>query len=207
MTEPPPLPLQVSVPAPDPALQPTFDPDSNGHRYRFLEAAGGWVVRPFVEAHGVDHDDGVEGFSCEKGSMLRRKGQYLGGIPANAMFQLQKVRARPSLLSPMRQPFPVSLSLLCWLAIASRAKVSSSGSLAAPDWHLSATLKRLPVQDKNTFSFNGEAEASYFLNRNIVSTGALEVQTVRSLCPRLAQAGVEQIPWELPWYEVNPVGR
>mmetsp|Transcript_21143 Transcript_21143/g.58671 ORF Transcript_21143/g.58671 Transcript_21143/m.58671 type:complete len:366 (-) Transcript_21143:146-1243(-) len=113
---------QVSVPAPDPALQPTFDSDNNGHRYRFLESAGGWIVRPFVEAHGVDHDDGVEGFSCEKGAMLRPRGQYLGGIPANAMFQLQK--------------------------------------------------------DKNLFSFNGEAEASYYLNKNVISTGTIEVQTI-----------------------------
>lgn len=113
---------QVAVPAPDPALQPTFDSDSNGHRYRFLEAAGGWIVRPFVEAHGVDHDDGVEGFSCEKGSMLRPRDQYLGGVPVNVMAQLQK--------------------------------------------------------DKNNFSVNGEAEASVYHRRSIISTGAVEVQTI-----------------------------
>eukprot|EP00873_Tetraselmis_striata_P028343 jgi/Tetstr1/448607/TSEL_035856.t1 len=113
---------QVAVPAPDPALQPTFDSDSNGHYYRFLEAAGGWVVRPFVEAHGVDHDDGVEGFSCEKGTMLRPRDQYLGGVPTNVMAQLQK--------------------------------------------------------DKNNFSVNGEAEASVYHRRNIISTAAAEVQTI-----------------------------
>ena len=30
---------QVSIPAPDPALPPSFDSDSSGHHYRFLESA------------------------------------------------------------------------------------------------------------------------------------------------------------------------
>lgn len=36
---------QVAIPAPDPPLPPTFDADTNGHRYRFLEAPGGWLAR------------------------------------------------------------------------------------------------------------------------------------------------------------------
>ena len=36
---------QVAVPAPDPALPPSFDPEGNTHRYRFLESNGGWIAR------------------------------------------------------------------------------------------------------------------------------------------------------------------
>lgn len=36
---------QVAIPAPDPPLPPTFDADTNSHRYRFLEAPGGWLAR------------------------------------------------------------------------------------------------------------------------------------------------------------------
>ena len=38
-------PPQVAVPAPDPALPPSFDPEGNPHRYRFLESNGGWIAR------------------------------------------------------------------------------------------------------------------------------------------------------------------
>lgn len=36
---------QVAIPAPDPPLPPSFDADVNTHRYRFLEAPGGWLAR------------------------------------------------------------------------------------------------------------------------------------------------------------------
>jgi len=45
-------PKQVAVPAPDPALPPSFDGDNPSHRYRFLEPQSQWMVRPIVEAHG-----------------------------------------------------------------------------------------------------------------------------------------------------------
>lgn len=41
---------QVAVPAPDPALPPSFDVEGNSHRYRFLESNGGWVAR-YVPSH------------------------------------------------------------------------------------------------------------------------------------------------------------
>lgn len=37
--------VQVAIPAPDPPLPPNFDADTNTHRYRFLEAPGGWLAR------------------------------------------------------------------------------------------------------------------------------------------------------------------
>lgn len=36
---------QVAIPAPEPALPPSFDGDTSSFRYRFLESAGGWIVR------------------------------------------------------------------------------------------------------------------------------------------------------------------
>ncbi|EIE27818.1 hypothetical protein COCSUDRAFT_26914 [Coccomyxa subellipsoidea C-169] len=81
---------QVSIPAPDPPLPPTFDADVSTHRYRFLEQPGGWLARPFVEPTGLDHDDGIDGLSTERSIVLRRKGQHVGGIPLFAMAQMQK---------------------------------------------------------------------------------------------------------------------
>ncbi len=37
---------QVSIPAPDPALPPSFDSDSSAHHFRFLESAN--QARPFT---------------------------------------------------------------------------------------------------------------------------------------------------------------
>ena len=37
-----------------------------GHRYRSLEAQGGWIVRPQIENHCADTSDGVEGLIISK---------------------------------------------------------------------------------------------------------------------------------------------
>lgn len=75
---------QVSIPAPDPALPPSFDSDNPSHRFRFLESANQWMVRPIVEAHGWDHESGIEGFSVDKAFLLRN------AIPANINGQVTK---------------------------------------------------------------------------------------------------------------------
>jgi len=54
----------------------------------FLEMAK--MCRPFVEPTGLDHDDGIDGLSTERSVVLRRKGQYIGGIPLLAVAQMQK---------------------------------------------------------------------------------------------------------------------
>ena len=77
-------PKQVAVPAPDPALPPSFDGDNPSHRYRFLEPQSQWMVRPIVEAHGWDHESGIEGFSVDKGFVLRNS------IPGQMSGQLTK---------------------------------------------------------------------------------------------------------------------
>ncbi len=99
--------VQVSIPAPDPALPPSFDSDNSGHHYRFLESANQaraacactacafralssdasphaaqWMVRPIVDAHGWDHESGIEGFSVDKAFIVKKT------IPANVSGQV-----------------------------------------------------------------------------------------------------------------------
>jgi hypothetical protein len=73
---------QVSIPAPDPALPPSFDSETPVHHFRFLESASQWVVRPIVESHGWDHEAGIESFSLEKAFVVRKN------IPANISGQV-----------------------------------------------------------------------------------------------------------------------
>jgi len=80
-----PPPKQVAIPAPDPALPPSFDSENPSHRFRFLESANQWMVRPIVEAHGWDHESGIEGFSVDKGFAGMR-----GKLPANVSGQITK---------------------------------------------------------------------------------------------------------------------
>ncbi len=47
--------------------------------------------RPVVGGEGgVDHDDGIDTIVCEKQTVLRKRGRYLGGVPAVAWVQVQK---------------------------------------------------------------------------------------------------------------------
>ncbi|KAG1663291.1 hypothetical protein FOA52_006332 [Chlamydomonas sp. UWO 241] len=41
-------------------------------RYRVPEPAGGWIVRPHIESHGMDNSDGIEGLYLEKSAVARR---------------------------------------------------------------------------------------------------------------------------------------
>ena len=77
-------PKQVAVPARIPSFPPSFDGESVGHRYRFLEPTSQWMVRPIVEAHGWDHESGIEGFSVDKGFVVFNK------HPGNMSGQLTK---------------------------------------------------------------------------------------------------------------------
>ena len=61
-----------------------------------LMQAWGRVRRPYVEANGLDHDDGIDGVTTEKSSVLRRKGQLLGGMPLFASAQMQKDKNQAS---------------------------------------------------------------------------------------------------------------
>lgn len=56
----------VPVPMPDLALPASFDSDNPTHRYRYLDTANQWLVRPVLETHGWDHDVGYEGINAER---------------------------------------------------------------------------------------------------------------------------------------------
>nr|A9SY65.1 RecName: Full=Translocase of chloroplast 108, chloroplastic; AltName: Full=108 kDa chloroplast outer envelope protein [Physcomitrium patens] len=74
----------VPVPMPDMALPPSFDSDNPTHRYRYLETANQWLVRPVLETHGWDHDAGYDGFNVEKMFVVKEK------IPASVSGQVTK---------------------------------------------------------------------------------------------------------------------
>ena len=46
--------------------------------------------RPVVDANGFDHDDGMNAFTVEKNTVLRKRGTYVGGAPAYVMAQVHK---------------------------------------------------------------------------------------------------------------------
>ncbi|KAG6543656.1 hypothetical protein Mapa_014839 [Marchantia paleacea] len=81
----------VPVPMPDMALPPSFDSDNPSHRYRYLETANQWVVRPVLETHGWDHDSGYDGFSLEKMFVVAEK------IPASVSGQITKDKKEANL--------------------------------------------------------------------------------------------------------------
>ncbi|KAL2608409.1 hypothetical protein R1flu_026982 [Riccia fluitans] len=81
----------VPVPMPDMALPPSFDSDNPSHRYRYLETANQWLVRPVLEAHGWDHDSGYDGFSLEKMFVVGDK------IPASVSGQITKDKKEANL--------------------------------------------------------------------------------------------------------------
>ncbi|CAK9858490.1 unnamed protein product [Sphagnum jensenii] len=74
----------VPVPMPDMTLPPSFDSDNPTHRYRYLETANQWLVRPVLETHGWDHDAGYDGFNVEKLFVVAEK------IPASISGQVTK---------------------------------------------------------------------------------------------------------------------
>ena len=62
-------------------------------------------LRPFVEPNTVDHDDGVEGMTIARTHTVRRKGTYLGGVPAHIQAQVHKDKTTCSILVRLLQPF------------------------------------------------------------------------------------------------------
>lgn len=48
--------------------------------------------RPVMEPNGFDHDDGMNAFSVDKSTVIRKRGVYVGGAPAFLMAQVQKDR-------------------------------------------------------------------------------------------------------------------
>ncbi|KAK4802224.1 hypothetical protein SAY86_000427 [Trapa natans] len=63
----------VPVPMPDLALPASFDSDNPTHRYRYLDTANQWLVRPTLESHGWDHDVGYEGVNVERLFVVKDK--------------------------------------------------------------------------------------------------------------------------------------
>lgn len=80
----------VPILAPEPQMGPSFDPDTTSHHFKVLEDPSGVLVRPIVSDAGVDHQDGVDTVHIEKQTVLRPRGQYLGGVPFLSYCQVTK---------------------------------------------------------------------------------------------------------------------
>ncbi|CAI9275714.1 unnamed protein product [Lactuca saligna] len=63
----------VPVAVQDMNLPVSFDADNPTHRYRALDSANQWLVRPVLDPHGWDHDVGYEGINIEHLLALREK--------------------------------------------------------------------------------------------------------------------------------------
>ena len=72
------------------------------HASSVLLASG----RPVMDPNGFDHDDGMNAFTVEKSTVIRKKGVYVGGAPAYLMSQVHKERDLFSVV--------VSLSVPLW---------------------------------------------------------------------------------------------
>ncbi|MCO5592142.1 hypothetical protein L7F22_046138 [Adiantum nelumboides] len=81
----------VPVPMPDMALPPSFDSDNPTYRYRYLDAANQWLVRPVLETHGWDHDSGYDGLNVEKMFIVSKK------IPVSVSGQVTKDKKEANL--------------------------------------------------------------------------------------------------------------
>ncbi|XP_071692714.1 translocase of chloroplast 120, chloroplastic-like [Rutidosis leptorrhynchoides] len=74
----------VPVAVQDMNLPVSFDADNPTHRYRALDSANQWLVRPVLDPHGWDHDVGYEGINVEHLLALKEK------IPASFSGQVTK---------------------------------------------------------------------------------------------------------------------
>ncbi|KAF9673294.1 hypothetical protein SADUNF_Sadunf10G0009200 [Salix dunnii] len=73
-------PASVPVPLPDFVLPQSFDSDNPSYRYRALEPASKFLVRPVLDAQGWDHDYGYDGVNIE--SNLAIAGRFPGAFTA-----------------------------------------------------------------------------------------------------------------------------
>ncbi|KAL8267374.1 hypothetical protein R6Q59_004718 [Mikania micrantha] len=74
----------VPVAAQDMNLPSSFDSDNPTHRYRTLDSANQWLIRPVLDPHGWDHDVGYEGINAEHLLALKEK------IPVSFSGQITK---------------------------------------------------------------------------------------------------------------------
>ncbi|GJT66471.1 translocase of chloroplast 120, chloroplastic-like protein [Tanacetum coccineum] len=63
----------VPVAVQDMTLPASFDADNHTHRYRALDSANQWLIRPVLDPHGWDHDVGYEGINVEHLLALKEK--------------------------------------------------------------------------------------------------------------------------------------
>jgi hypothetical protein len=76
--------------APKPQLHPTFDSSiSFLDRYRYIENRREWIIRPDLQDHSPEHDDGIQRFTVVREMSIRPPGNYLGGLPFRCSLTMQ----------------------------------------------------------------------------------------------------------------------
>ena len=61
-----------------------------------------------MDPNGFDHDDGMNAFTVEKSTVMRKKGSYVGGAPAYLMAQVHKERDMFNVVVSCSLALPVS---------------------------------------------------------------------------------------------------
>jgi len=116
---------RIDIPAPDPALAPTFDcdPSTNAHRYRYLENSNGWICRAIVEPDGLEHDDGINGFTAEN---------YYGTVADPTSKDPRKKNPIPTyVMSQINMPDKDKLSFVAEIEASKAHKGTKAKSLAS----------------------------------------------------------------------------
>merc|ERR1712176_985640 len=147
---------RIDIPAPDPALAPTFDcdPSTNAHRYRYLENSSGWICRAIVEPDGLEHDDGINGFTAEN---------YYGSVADPMSKDLRKKNPIPTyVMSQISMPEKDKLNLVAEI----ESSVQHKGRAAPVD------------TSENKKKTGGPAAKGDGGKKPIVTTGGIDMQTL-----------------------------
>ena len=66
-----------------------------------MEAATGWISRPFVDANGPDRSDGINGAQSEKSLVVRLPNRHIGGAPTRVFTQLVKDKENATVMGTL----------------------------------------------------------------------------------------------------------
>jgi energy-coupling factor transporter ATP-binding protein EcfA2 len=155
---------RIDIPAPDPALAPTFDcdPSTNAHRYRYLENSNGWICRAIVEPDGLEHDDGINGFTAEN---------YYGSVADPMSKDPRKKNPIPTyLMSQISMPEKDKLNLVAEIESSVQHKGRANKTANSDGTSDSGSTKKKSGATGGAKGDGGK--------KPIVTTGGIDVQTL-----------------------------
>ena len=149
---------RIDIPAPDPALAPTFDcdPTTNAHRYRYLENSNGWICRAIVEPDGLEHDDGINGFTAEN---------YYNTL------------ADPTSQDP-RKKNPIPTYVMSQINMPDKGKLSLVAEIESSVCHKGKPGSAAKVAKKDAATEGGPKPGAEPAKKPPVTTGGIDVQSL-----------------------------